>query len=97
MLDKVLRAVSSLVETLTLGSISAAFKQECPQKSDGNRLTPRTTEKNLSDGGNKEFFLEGKRDVRIVPGYVFELIFIPRMILVQHKCETRAEGMQKCE
>lgn len=28
-LDKVLRAVSSLAEPRTLGSISAAFKQEC--------------------------------------------------------------------
>lgn len=45
LLDKVLRAVSSLVQTLTLGSISAAVEQECPQKSDGKRLAPRSTER----------------------------------------------------
>lgn len=98
LLDKVLRAVSSLVQTLTLGSISAAFEQECPQKSDGRRLAPQIHgAKTCPTAGEKEFFPEGKRDLPIVPGSVCELIFIPRVTLVQHKCETRAEGVQKLE
>lgn len=78
MLDKVLRAVSSLAETLTLGSILAALKQQCPTRVMGTDppQEPLRTEKNLSNGGKKEFFLQGKRDLQIVPGYMFEVIFI---------------------
>lgn len=52
-LDKVLRAVSSLTQPQTLGSISAAFKQECPKGVMGTESPPEP----LSKGRNKEFFL----------------------------------------
>lgn len=98
-LDKVLKAVSSSVETRHLAQFQLPWSRNVP-KDWWERTHPLNhcgLRKTCQWVGTKSSFFKESETYELFRVTCSELIFIPCMTWVQQKCEKRAEGMQICD